>query len=156
MHLSGLYQEARMLNANPDFYNSDDWMVVPYPVFEGGKDLAACYYFQYYMVNSQATPAEQKEAWKFVYFLLSHAETYLKTVQLVQPTKSLLESETYKNMPFSDVFEADLDRANVVYYGAASLQINELIKEAVESVMMKNTTPEEAVAKLKKSAKHFG
>lgn len=152
MHLSGLYQEARMLNANPDFYNSDDWMVVPYPVFEGGKDLAACYYFQYYMVNSQATPTEQKEAWKFVYFLLSHAETYLKTVQLVQPTKSLLESETYKKMPFSDVFEADLDRANVVYYGASSLQINELIKEAVESVMMTNTTPEEAVAKLKKSA----
>ncbi len=155
MHLSGLYQEARMKTANEEFYNSDDWMVIPYPVFEGGQDIANCYYFQYYMVNSQIPEAEQKEAWKFINFLLSHAEDYLREVALVQPRKELLESELFKSMPYSDVFMADLERAHPVYYGAASWQINELIKEAIENVMMSDVTPEAAVAKLKASAQEL-
>ncbi|MDR2515768.1 MAG: extracellular solute-binding protein, partial [Spirochaetaceae bacterium] len=66
MHLSGIYQEARMRTANPDFFNSSDWMVIPYPVFQGGRHISNTYYFQYYMVNSQIPENEQIEAWKFV------------------------------------------------------------------------------------------
>jgi len=152
MHLSGLYQEARMKSANPTFYNSDEWMIIPYPVFKGGKNISNTYYFQYYMVNSQIPPAAQKEAWKFVAFLLSHPDQYLEKVALVQPRKELIEGSLFKSMPYSDVFIKDLARAKPVYYGAASWQINELIKEAIESVMMSNTTPEAAVEKLTKSA----
>ena len=107
------------------------------------------------MVNSQIPEEEQKEAWKFINFLLSHAEDYLREVALVQPRRELLESELFKSMPYSDVFMADLERAHPVYYGAASWQINELIKEAIENVMMSNTTPEDAVAKLKTAAQEL-
>ena len=152
MHLSGIYQEARMLKANPDFYNSSDWMVIPYPIFEGGKNVTNNYYFQYYMVNSQIPEREQKEAWRFIAFLLSHPVDYLEKVALVQPRKDLVESDLFKNMPYSKVFMDDLQHAEPVYYGAASWQINQLIKEAIENVMMNNVSPKDAVAKLKKSA----
>ena len=46
----------------------------------------------------------------------------------------------------------DLQHAEPVYYGAGSWQINQLIKEAIENVMMNNVSPKDAVAKLKKSA----
>ena len=152
MHLSGLYQEARMLKANPDFYNSKDWMIIPYPVFKGGKDISNCYYFQYYMVNSQISEREQREAWKFVAFLLSHPTVYLEKVALIAPKKELVASEQFKKIPYSNVYIEDLKRAEPVYFGAASWQINELIKEAIENVMMNNVSPKDAVAKLKKSA----
>ena len=152
MSLSGLYQEARMKTSNPAFYNSKDWMIIPYPVFQSGKNISCCYYFQYYMVNSQIPVREQKEAWKFINFMLSNPDDYLINVALVQPRKSLIEGALFKSMPYSDVFISDLKRARPVYYGAASWQINQLIGEAVESVMMNNVTPQDAVQKLKKNA----
>ncbi|HRS04988.1 MAG: ABC transporter substrate-binding protein [Spirochaetota bacterium] len=150
MHLSGLYQEARMKTSNPDFYNSKDWMVIPYPVFKGGKDIANTYYFQYYMVNSQIPENEQVEAWKFVAYMLSHGDMYLEKVALTQPTKKVFEGEVFKSMPYSNVFYNDLKRAHVVYHSSFSWRVNELIKEAIENVMMNKVAPADAVAKLKK------
>ncbi|MBQ9238007.1 MAG: extracellular solute-binding protein [Treponema sp.] len=152
LSLSGLYQEARIATVNPDFYTSGEWMVIPYPVFVGGLDLAGCYYFQYYMVNSQIPEREQREAWRFISFMLSHPEDYLNEVALVQPRRSLIESDAYKNMPYSGVFLDDLARAEPVYYGAASWQINQLINEAIEEVMLNNVSPRTAAEKLKRSA----
>jgi len=150
MHLSGIYQEARMKTANPDFFNSKDWMVIPYPVFKGGKNIANPYYFQYYMVNSQIPAKEQEEAWKFVFYMLSHGDDYLTKVALTQPTKAVMDGPTFKSMPFSDVFRADLARANVVYFSGYSWRVNELIKAAIEDVMMNKVDPKAAYLKLKK------
>lgn len=149
MHLSGLYQEQRMASANPEFYNSDDWMVIPYPTFKGGKVTPNTYYGHYYMVNSQVSAARQAASWKLIAYMLSHGEEYLNKVALVQPTKTLFDSATFKNMPFSNVFKSDLEKANVVYYGASSLLINNMVKEAIESVMLQKTAPEKAVATLR-------
>ncbi len=149
MHVSGLYQEQRMKAANPEFYASDDWMVIPYPVWKGGKQIPNTYYGHYYMVNSQVSEARQAAAWKLISFMLSHGEEYLTKVALVQPTKALFESATFKNMPYSSVFQADLQKAHIVYYGESSLLINNLVKEAVESVMLQKTAPEKALATLR-------
>jgi multiple sugar transport system substrate-binding protein len=152
MHLSGIYQEARMQTANPDFFNSDDWMVIPYPVFAGGKHISNTYYFQYYMVNSQIPLHEQVEAWKFVYFMLSHGDMYLEKISLTQPTKAVFEGELFKSMPFSDVFLDDLQYAHVVYHSGFSWRINELIGTAIVNVMTTDTTPAQAYAELKRDA----
>ncbi|MCL2320285.1 MAG: extracellular solute-binding protein, partial [Treponema sp.] len=141
MHLSGVYQEARMQTANPAFYNSKDWMVIPYPVFKGGKHISNTYYFQYYMVNSQMPQNEQSDAWKFVQFMLSHGEMYLKNVALTQPTKAVFEGSLFKSMPYTQVFVDDLKYANVVYHSGFSGKINDLIDTAIKSVMTTNTTP---------------
>lgn len=152
MHLSGLYQEARMRTANESFYNSDEWAVIPYPVFAGGKPISNTYYFQYYMVNSQIPEREQAEAWKFVYYMLSHGNDYLKNVALTQPSKAVFEGDLFKSMPYSEVFVNDLKNAHVVYHSGFSWRINELIQNAIVEVMTTGTTPSEAYTALKREA----
>ncbi|MGE0075051.1 MAG: ABC transporter substrate-binding protein [Sphaerochaetaceae bacterium] len=153
---TGLYQIGRIRSDNQAFYDSKEWMIVPFPVFENAvKDVAASYYGHYLMVNAQSSKATQDAAWKFIAYMLSHAEEYLKEVSLIQPTKALLNSETYKNIPYSDVFAKDMDRGHIVYYGAASAEFQTLIRSAVESVMLSGETPEKALATLKRAAQEL-
>ena len=83
--------------------------------------------------------------------MLSHAEDYLREVAIIQPMKSLFESETFKNMPYSQVFEEDLQKGSIVYYAENSPKIDSLLKTAVESVMLSGVKPEDALATLRKS-----
>ncbi|HCS36177.1 MAG TPA: ABC transporter substrate-binding protein [Sphaerochaeta sp.] len=153
---TGLYQIGRIKADNQAFYDSGEWMIVPFPVFEDAvKDVAASYYGHYLMVNAQSSKATQDAAWKFIAYMLSHAEEYLREVSLIQPTKALLNSETYKNIPYSDVFTKDMDRGHIVYYGAASAEFQTLIRSAVESVMLSGETPEKALATLKRAAQEL-
>jgi multiple sugar transport system substrate-binding protein len=150
MHLSGFYQEARMRTSNPSFFNSDDWMVIPYPVWKGGKHISNSYYFQYYMVNSMIPKDEQVECWKFIYFMLSHGEDYLKNVALTQPTKAVFDGAYFKSQPFSQVFRDDLQYAHCVYSSSFSWQINEAITQTIASIMSdQNLSAETAYTQLK-------
>ena len=151
---TGLYQEARIAAENPTFYNSGDWMVVPFPVFEGGKDIAAKYYGHYYHVNADATEAQQYWGWELIkYFLLTpgHAEEYLTQVGLIQPLDSLLNGDVYKSMPFSDVFKADFARATITYYGKNAASIQTQIDTAINNVMLQGVAPADAYKELQKN-----
>jgi len=151
MCLTGLYQQGRIKSDNPDFYNSGEWMVIPYPKFENAvKDVPAAYYGHYYMVNGQKPKENQQMAWKFVAYMLSHPEEYLAKVNIVQPTVELMNSGTYKSMPYSDVFTNDMAKGHVVYYGENSAKIQSHIREAIESVMLAGVSPENAVKTLKR------
>jgi multiple sugar transport system substrate-binding protein len=153
MSFSGLYQEARMIKANPEFYNSKDWMVIPYPQWKDAKKVVPNnFYGHYYMVNAQSSKLQQQAAWSLVNFMLSHGEEYLQKVAIVQPTKALMESKAFKEMPYSSVFAKDMAAAHVVYYGASSTKIDSLLKEAFESVMLVGgPSPKEALDRLRKS-----
>jgi len=152
---TGLYQEARILADNPDFYNSKEWMVVPYPVFKDAvKDVAGCYYGHFYMVNADKSEREQKMAWELIkYFLLTegHAEEYLTNVGLIQPLKTLMNSDTYKSMPYSNVFSGDFARSHIVYYGKGATEIQSQINSAIKSVMLQGIAPEVAYDALQKN-----
>ncbi|GAF83727.1 unnamed protein product, partial [marine sediment metagenome] len=151
MCLTGLYQQGRIKSDNPDFYNSGEWMVVPFPVFKNAvKDVPAAYYGHYYMVNGQKPKENQQMAWKFVAYMLSHPEEYLTKVNIVQPTVELMKSETYKSMPYSEVFTNDMAKGHIVYYGENSAKIQSHIREAVESVMLADVSPEDALKTLKR------
>lgn len=156
MCLSGLYQAARIRSDNQEFYDSGDWMVIPFPTFENAvKDVANTFYGQYYMVNAQNTDREIEMAWKFTKYMMDHDEEYLKAVNIVPPTKSLMASETFKNMPYSQVFVDDLARAEVVYTAENGAKMEELVKEAVESVMLSGISPVQAHATLKAKAQEL-
>ena len=156
MATTGLYQEGRIRSENPAFYDSNEWMVVPFPKFQNAvKDVSACFYGHYYMVNAQSSKPTQDASWKLIGYMLSHPEAYLTEVSLPQPTKALLNSATYKNMPYSDVFTNDLQRGHIVYYGAHSSELQNLIRAAVESVMLSGETPERALATLKAAAQEL-
>lgn len=151
MCLTGLYQQGRIKSDNPDFYNSGEWMVVPFPIFEDAvKDVPAAYYGHYYMVNSQKPKENQQMAWKFIAYMLSHPEEYLTKVNIVQPTVKLMESETFKSMPYSEVFRNDMAKGHIVYYGADSAKIQSHIREAIESVMLAGVSPEDALKTLRR------
>ena len=156
MATTGLYQIGRIKAENPNFYDSKEWMVVPFPVFEDAvKDVAASFYGHYYMVNAQSSKATQDAAWKFIAFMLGHAAEYLTEVSLIQPTKALMASAAYKNVPYSDVFTKDFERGHIVYYGKSSAEFQTLIRSAVESVMLSGVTPEKALATLKTAAQEL-
>ncbi|MDY0288586.1 MAG: extracellular solute-binding protein [Sphaerochaeta sp.] len=151
---TGLYQQGRIEKDNPGFFNSKEWMVVPFPVFKDAvKNVASCYYGHFFMVNADSSPVVRKAAWKLSGFLLSHGEDYLtRGGNIIQPTKALFASDTLKNMPYSQVFIDDMNRSHMIYYGENSAQIQTLIRNAVESVMLSGVSPEKALATLRASA----
>ena len=151
---TGLYQEARIQAENPTVYDSGEWMVVPFPVFKGGKDIAAKYYGHYYHVNADATEAQQYWGWELIkYFLLTpgHAEEYLTKVGLIQPLESLMNGDVYKSMPYSDVFKADFARATITYYGKNAASIQTQIDTAINNVMLQGVDPADAYKELQKN-----
>lgn len=49
---SGLYQQGRLKTGNPDFYNSGEWMVIPYPQWENAvKHVPGHIAGHFYLVN---------------------------------------------------------------------------------------------------------
>jgi multiple sugar transport system substrate-binding protein len=154
---SGLYQQGRIAEDNPEFFASGEWMVIPYPVFEDAvRDVASCYYGHFFMVNADSDPNVQKAAWKLAGFLLSHGEDYLtRGGNIIQPTKALFASDTLKNMPYSDVFINDMKRSHMIYYGANSAEIQTQIRYAVESVMLSGVSPQKALATLRSAVQEI-
>lgn len=153
MCLSGLYQAGRIRADNPEFYNSGEWRVVPFPKFaKAVKDAASAYYGHYFVVNAQKPEKNQQMTWKFIGYMLGHAEEYLSKVGLIQPTVTLMASQTFKDMPYSSVFKGDMERGQIVYYAGNSAKIQQHIREAVESVMLSGSSPEEAVKNLRRKA----
>ena len=136
-----------------EFYNSKEWRVIPYPVFKNAvKNVAGNYYGHYLVVNASKPKENQQMAWKLIGYMLSRPEEYLSKVGLIQPTLKLMKSETFKAMPYANVFKEDMDRAHIVYYGENSAKIQECLREAVESVMLAGVSPEQALEKLKRRA----
>jgi len=153
---TGLYQQGRIKARNPDFYESGDWMVIPYPTFENAvHDIGSSYYGHYMMVSADTPPQLQKQAWRFIWFLLDHAEEYLAAVNIVQPKRALMQSELYRSIPYSDVFSREMSRSEVVYYGEHSAELQELVEEAVESVLFGTASPEKAYVRLRTHAQEL-
>lgn len=147
---SGLYQQGRIRNDNPEFYESGDWAVIPYPLFEDAvQDVAGAYYGHYFVVNQQKPKENQEMTWKFISYMLNHPEEYLIKVGLIQPKVRLMESDEFKNMPYSDVFKKDMERGHIVYYAENSAIIQQYIRDAVEAVMLTGGTPESALQVMK-------
>ena len=152
MSESGIYQMARMKTVNPTFYNSGDWMVVPYPQWTDAKqEVAGAIACHYYLVNGQIPEVNQVWAWRLVDFMLSHSEDYLKQVNLVQPTYKLFASEAFKAIPYSDVFVQDMERAKLVYYDDISSAVNDKFKAAVEAAMLQGEDPAKVLVSFRKA-----
>jgi multiple sugar transport system substrate-binding protein len=153
MCLSGLYQAGRIRKDNPEFYNSGEWRVAPFPKFaNAAKDAASAYYGHYFVVNAQKPEKNQEMTWKFIGYMLGHSEEYLSKVGLIQPTVKLMGSQTFKDMPYSSVFKGDMERGKIVYYAGNSAKIQQHIREAVESVMLAGSSPEKALKNLRRKA----
>ncbi|MDD8054040.1 MAG: extracellular solute-binding protein [Thermotogota bacterium] len=150
---SGLYQILRLKSENPDLFHSDDWMIIPWPTFENAVNpVKGNYYGHYYMVNAQSSSEKQEWAWKLIAYMLQHTNEYFEQVGLIQPTYELMDSAVFKEFPFANVFMNDMSQAGCVLLHQAGPRLEELIREAVESVMLSGVSPENAVKTLKSKA----
>lgn len=151
MALSGYYQQGRLKIDNPEFHNSGEWRVIPFPVFENAvNNVAASYYGHYLMVNAQTPTNKQEWAWKFIAYMMDHPWEYLETVQLLQPRKDLLDDQAFMDLPYMDVFMSDMERAHGVFLHENGYQFERYITQAVENVMLANEPVEQALKTLKK------
>jgi len=151
MCLTGLYQEDRIRANNPDFYYSGEWMVVPFPRFKDAvNDLGSAYYGHYYLVNSQSSEEKQYWSWKFIGYMLSHSAEYLEKVGLIQPKNELIDSDIFAEIPYSEVFLNDMEKSNIITVHEKAPRMQDLLREAVESVMLSGTTPAFALQRLKR------
>ena len=107
------------------------------------------------MVNGNIDEAKQIWAWRLVNFMLSHADGYLDRCNLVQPTYSLFESESFKSKPYSEVFKNDLEHATLTYYSENSNAIRDKMKQAVEAVMLENKDPKTVLADFRKQVQEL-
>ncbi len=156
MCLSGLYQEERIKEQNPEFYESGRWMVLPFPVFEASvADVSAAYYMHYFLVNANKAPREQEAGWLLASYFTDHAEEYLDEVGLIMPLRSIIEGGKVSQKPFGDIFVADLRKSHAVYSGEYASEIQNLIGDAIYSVMLRGVAPEKAVASLRASVNYL-
>lgn len=156
MCLSGLYQEARMQDINPEFYESGSWCVLPFPVFDDAvSDVSASSYLHFFLVNADRSDKERMAGWKLAAFFAEHADEYLDEVGLVMPLDTVIKGEGVRNKPFGEVFISDLERSHPVYSGEYASEIQKLIGDAVESVMLQGVEPEKAVAALRASVSYL-
>jgi multiple sugar transport system substrate-binding protein len=151
MCLSGLYQIARIEAENSAFYESKEWSVVPFPRFADAVSDNGCnYYGHFYMVNAEKPDYDREIAWRLIAYMLKHPEEYMAEVGLIQPKKSLLASEVYKNYPYANVFIEDMAKSSPVMLHKDAPKLQELIKEAVESVMLAGVDPKEALERMER------
>jgi len=155
MAMAGLYQEPRIQKENPDYFNSDNWCLIPFPRFENAVEGSpnASFIAHYYMVNSEASAAKQKICWEFISYMLSHHIDYLtKGGTIVQPVAGILDAPEMKALRDSDVVLSDLANSDCILYGDYSPEFEAMLKTAITDVMIQGVSPEDAYAKLKKEA----
>lgn len=147
---SGQYQIARIGSDNPGFLPGEGWMIVPFPQWENAvAEVAEPYYGHYWMVNAQSTAAKQEAAWRFLGYLTDHAEEYFARVGVLQATQELVDSDTFRNHPYSDVFMSDLAKAEVIYYAEDAPRMQQLLKDAIEAVLLQNREPADVLRTLR-------
>ena len=151
MSSSGLYQQGRMRTNNPAFFNSGEWMVIPYPQWKNAvAHVAGPYGVQYYVINAQTSQEGKIWGWRAVDFMLSHGEDYLKDAAVLQPSFKVHQSETYKALPFSNVFFQDMQKAKPEYHGPSSSIISDRLAAAVDKVMLQGEDPKTVLVSFRK------
>ena len=72
-------------------------------------------------------------------------------VNLIQPRKDLVESDLFKNLPYTKVFMDDMARSKPVFLHENGYQFEQYIKQAIEAVMLSNEKSEVALADLRRN-----
>lgn len=139
---SGQYQAERIVHDNPTFLPGDGWMVIPFPQWADAVErVAEPYYGHYWMVNAQSSKEKQRAAWTLLGYFAQHAADFFEEVAVLQPTHELIGSPLFKDAPYSAVFMDDLANAHVIYYAEDAPRVQQVLKDAVEAVMLQGKEP---------------
>ncbi|MXZ42500.1 MAG: extracellular solute-binding protein [Caldilineaceae bacterium SB0666_bin_21] len=101
-----------------------DYTVKSVPIWENAVNQNHFDIYAYFhMVNSRSEPAVQEAAWQLAEYLDSHPADYLAHTGLLQARVEVVESETFQNIPFLDVF---LDQMTTSMYSPRIARFTEV------------------------------
>jgi multiple sugar transport system substrate-binding protein len=103
-------------------------------------------YAYFHMVNSSSAPEVQEAAWQLAEFLDSHPEDYLANTGLLQARVEVVDTETFKNTPFLDVF---LDEMTTSMYSPRIprfIEVADVLARARDRIVVEGVDMKESMA----------
>lgn len=123
-----------------------DTAIVPLPQRDPAHPVTHSYGY-YWMVNSKS--AQQQAAWKFVSFLASKPDQWLKNVSFIQPRKGWTDTPEAKAFPFIDVWLGEMGKSTFGDTSPRWAEISAVIQRTVENSIMNGTEPKVALDEAK-------
>ncbi len=123
-----------------------DSVIVPLPQRDPAHPVTHAYGY-YWMVYSGTKHPE--EAWKFVNFLSSHPQRWLKNVSFIQPRKGWTNLPEAREFPFIEVWLDEMGKSSFGDRSARWAEISAAIQRAIEKSIMNGVDPKEALDQAK-------
>jgi len=151
MTLVGSWYDSSVKENNPDVW--EETVVIGFPQFQDQQVAAGADLYAYgHLVNAKATTAQKEEAWRFIYYLDSKADRYLKSTGLLQPTKALEKSGALDEVRYMKVFLNDMKLPGTKYYliHVKGTEIGKVIQRAISRACMEHQDPQGVLDQAKK------
>ncbi|HVL26437.1 MAG TPA: ABC transporter substrate-binding protein [Thermomicrobiales bacterium] len=120
----------------------DNYSIVPLPQVDPAKPVDPLYAY-YWSLNSQSKNKEA--AFKLIAHLASDPGDWLANVDFIQPKKGWTTSPAAAEFAFSDVWASEMEQGKFLSTSPNFQQINEIMKSAIESCILSQVPPQEAL-----------
>ena len=140
MWISGVWSDGTFT----DREIADKYMAVPLPQIDPDNRLTILGGYWWH-VSNKVDSEVQAEAWKFLNYLTLDAGEQFEETGLLMPKPSVLESEAWKEYPYSDVFAIDLAAGVWPQTSPVYPEIEDAIAEAMERSLVGDMAPQEAM-----------
>lgn len=131
----------QLATENPETFKNLE--VVPLPQADPSEPSGRWY--AYYWAVNQASE-QQAEAWKFIAYLSSQHERWLRDVNFIQPVKGWEASKAAAEIPFLDVWAQAYTQGEFDEVGPYWIEVQDAIKQAVEQTIFDGVPPADSLA----------
>ncbi|UNC93751.1 extracellular solute-binding protein [Candidatus Contubernalis alkaliaceticus] len=122
----------------------DKYMVAPLPQVDLDNRLTFMGGY-WWFVSNKVDSEMQKEGWKFLQYLTSDPGEQFERTGLLMPKPGLLESESWKEFPFSEVFSIDLEAGIWPESSPVYPEIEKAVADAMERSLIGDMDPQESL-----------
>jgi len=128
----------------------DQYVVKPMPRWKDAKNNTGSFLYAYgEFVNASSSPQKQLLCMKLIKELASHPDDYLENAGILQPTNALVQSDTFKNIPFLNVFVEDMKGTPTWPTNAKSFEIADALTRAIQRAVMDKNPVKDSLDKAK-------
>ena len=121
----------------------ENYAVVPLPQVDPANPAAPLY--AYYWSVSEASEVKEAAS-RLVAYLASEPGPWLQNVNFIQPKVGWNELPEAANFPFYDVWAGEMLKGKFLPVTPKSQEVDEIVKQAVESSVLTGVEPQEAFA----------
>jgi len=126
------------------------YVVKPMPRWKDAKNNTGSFLYAYgEFVNASSSPQKQLLCMKLIKELASHGDDYLTNAGILQPTNALVQSDTFKNIPYLNVFVEDMKGTPTWPTNAKSFEIADALTRAIQRAVMDKNPVKDSLDKAK-------